>query len=102
MIPETVEVSYVLLEEGQVFLSGTVPMVPSAQTTLFIPFSDLGDRVTRRPVHYVFQATGRVIVDTRTIIDSTPANFKFVVVDNVAEFIEGRGDDQPIKEQDRP
>ena len=100
----SVSVQYVLEREGQAVGSITEDLLPGV-STLSVPFRGLGDVVTRRPVHYVFRATGQVI-DTsgRIIVDSTPANFKFVVVDDVAEYIENRrsGDQQPIKELDKP
>ena len=93
-----------LFREGQ--LDDQTPIsVQIGDRSFTVTYFDLGDRITRQPVHYVFRATGSVTdanTPPDTIIDSTPANFKFVVVDNVAKFVEGRGDDQPIKELDRP
>ena len=92
-----------------------MPLVSSTNTTITLPDSffgilELGDLLNRQPVHYIFRATafvdpdGSGTITPGDIVDSTPANFKFVVVDNVAQFIENRRatDEQPIKELDRP
>lgn len=76
-----------------------------ADRFITLTFDNLGDPITRRPVHYVFRATGIVNLDEpNEVVDSTPVNFSFVVVDNIVEFIENRrsSDEQPIKELDRP
>ncbi len=90
-------------------LEGSFATPPTAQQigprSFAVTYVGLGDVVTRKPVHYVFRTTGRVTdMNGREIVDSTPANFKFVVVDSVAEYVEHRrsGDEQPIKELDRP
>lgn len=65
----------------------------------------------RQPTYYTFQAQAYVDVNDNNaydagtdIIDASPATVQFVVVDNVAEFIQRRKseDAQPIQETDRP
>jgi hypothetical protein len=64
----------------------------------------------RQPAYYVFRARTFIDVnandalDSGEIYDASPATVQFVVVDNVANFIQNRKseDTQPIQEMDRP
>ena len=69
-------------------------------------FGNLGDAVgRRRPFQYVFRAWGGYRdLNNNEFEDSTPANIRFVVVEDVQTYIQNRPsqDNLPIKEVDRP
>ncbi len=116
-------VEYELLENGQsVLLSTALPAYPAYIVgdtfSLVVPIdvdtTYLGV-ASRQPTYYMFRARTFTFEDAdgdgafdpgETVIatDASPATVQFVVVDNVANFIQNRKseDTQPIQEMDRP
>jgi hypothetical protein len=95
---------------GQPIFTGLefFPTTNSQVVTLNYPNTSFptlfGDDIARRPVHYVLRARTRVITTSGDeVIDSTPANFRFVIVDDVDEYIRNRQgqDNQPVLERDQ-
>lgn len=105
------EIEWTLDEDGDRIDGGTIDAndIAGNEFILTLPFDtsfsnlniDAFGDVNRQPRYYVFRATTVNDDGTR---DTTPANVQFVVVDDVAEFIQSRRtrDVQPIREQDRP
>lgn len=87
-------------------------LVVGDSVTLTLPIALNGSLGTfdRQPAFYTLQAQAYIDAndnqqfDNGEVIDSSPATVQFVVVDNVAEFIQRRKseDSQPIQEMDRP
>jgi len=108
-------VEYELIENGQSVILDTalVSEIVGDTYTLVIPI-DVGatylGSANRQPTYYVFRARtfidadGDGTLDTDEIYDTSPATVQFVVVDNVANYIQNREseDTQPIQEMDRP
>jgi len=78
---------------------------------ILTPDSGFLGSANRQPTYYTFQAQAYLDVNNNDlydngtdILDTSPATVQFVVVDNVAEFIQRRKseDAQPIQEMDRP
>ncbi len=115
-----------LLENGVSIATGTGSTVTSGVAfvkdfigdgfTVVIPrpansLSYLGV-ASRQPTYYVFRARTFIdnplnpngTLDSGEIYDTSPATVQFVVVDNVANYIQNRKseDTQPIQEMDRP
>lgn len=110
-------VSWSLEEDGNpVFTDEVIPNIAMLGNDAILTLPNslypiiFGDRENRQPRYYVFRARTFVdlnnsgTLDDGDIVDTTPANVPFVVVDNVAEYIQNRrsSEAQPIREQDRP
>ncbi len=109
-----------LSENGVELNFGTLEDIPYTQVagnsvTLTLPLLGTQDSgylgsADRQPTYYTLQAQAYIDAnqnsqfDNGEIIDSSPATVQFVVVQNVAEFIQRRKsqDAQPIQEMDRP
>ncbi len=109
-------VEYELVENG---VSVGIVAIPSSlvlgntYTTVIVDATDLASflgSASRQPTYYTFRARTFIdanandLLDSGEIYDASPATVQFVVVDNVANFIQNRKseDTQPIQEMDRP
>ncbi len=100
-----------LLENGVSVATGTGAIVLGDGFTVVLRDPYLGV-ASRQPTYYVFRARTFIdnplnpngTLDSGEIYDTSPATVQFVVVDNVANFIQNRKseDTQPIQEIDRP
>ncbi len=98
-----------LLENGVSVATGTGAIVLGDGFTVVLRDPYLGV-ASRQPAYYIFRArtfidsTPNGILDPGEIYDTSPATVQFVVVDNVANYIQNRKseDTQPIQEMDRP